>query len=507
MKRVALFIISIMLVLSVVGCNIFSNDLSDAIESLSSEFFKNETNSENDAETETEPSNLLDETTSSALDNTTSVTADTSTGDTEIIEKILDVPAIQSTATETSSKETTENDYIEVETIELDTVEDAEIPSISTQIESTSHHTALSSASYYQYSGLSDTEKKIYEDIRKSIETGATVIDVSAYGCSIDTVYTAYIAVISDHPQFFYLNKSFAYTYSARKKTIKQIILFYFDGNTSDEYNGNGELISSADRELISRQIAEFNNKIDEIVSSISSDISDFEKEKLIYEYLQNTVVYDTNAAAAVLSSSEISSHAFDVYGAACEGLAVCEGYSELFQYLCYCVGINATPVYGTASGVSHMWNAVCLDNEWYMVDVTWDDSAKEGLYCYSYFNITETEIQRNHDIDYETLQVPSCTATSYAYYNWYALYIESTSEAPTNYQTVIDYLSASNYQYLCVYVGNQTGNLQKYIQQYILSSRSALQKYIASNNCAISFESTYYSIGNYYYIPIVYNH
>ena len=183
--------------------------------------------------------------------------------------------------------------------------------------------------------------------------------------------------------------------------------------------------------------------------------------------------------------------------------LAVCEGYAELFQYLCYCVNINATPVYGTAYNVGHMWNAVLLDSEWYMVDVTWDDTAKDGLHCYGYFNITESVISTDHTIDYETIRVPSCTATTYAFYNWYALYVSSSSEDPTNYENVIDYLAKGSEKYLCVYVGNISKGKRKYIQQYILSSKSRLQQYISSMEYSISFDSTYYTIGNYCYIPL----
>ena len=64
----------------------------------------------------------------------------------------------------------------------------------------------------------------------------------------------------------------------------------------------------------------------------------------------------------------------------------VCEGYAKAFKILCDRLEIPCVLVSGIAdngSGVpeAHMWNAVMLgDNEWYGVDVTWNDPVVSGL-------------------------------------------------------------------------------------------------------------------------------
>jgi Transglutaminase-like superfamily len=62
------------------------------------------------------------------------------------------------------------------------------------------------------------------------------------------------------------------------------------------------------------------------------------------------------------------------------KGFAVCEGYSRLFKVLCMYAGIHAEIIsgYGRVNrgsrrfGNNHIWNAVWIDNEWKLLDVTW---------------------------------------------------------------------------------------------------------------------------------------
>lgn len=371
---------------------------------------------------------------------------------------------------------------------------------------STDVHTPLSPDKYYQKSFLSSSEQEIYELIVDAAKKGYSTVDVSAYSYDSKDLLRIYYAVQADYPQFFYLSGYFTYTTSRLTGAVNTVYLIYFDGSTTDYYENNLALGKEADRELISRQIKTFNNKTTQIVDMIPGDISEYEKEKMIYEYLQDSVTFDDDSNDSPPDSySEMENHAFDSYGAACEGKAVCEGYAELFQYLCYSVGIQATIVRGKTTRANHMWNAVCLDSEWYMVDPTWDDFDEDGLHCYSYFNVTDEYIKNSaHTVDSDGLRVPSCTSTRYAFYNMYSLFIESTSESPTNYREIIDYVVSRNETYMCVYVGNQSGDLTQYFQKYVYSPQSDVQRYIELKNYPIKILSFYYNVNDiYYYIQI----
>lgn len=61
--------------------------------------------------------------------------------------------------------------------------------------------------------------------------------------------------------------------------------------------------------------------------------------------------------------------------------IAFCDGYSRLFKALCEFAGIKSEIITGYARtntnrsgrfGVNHTWNAVYIDSNWYLLDVTW---------------------------------------------------------------------------------------------------------------------------------------
>ena len=363
-------------------------------------------------------------------------------------------------------------------------------------------HEPVAEQSYYQYSRLNDLEKTIYDKLNSSVKKMDTSVDLYSYKCSKDMIGKIYAALTADYPQYFYLTKNCSYSYDSKKQCVNQLFLMYTDGTTTDQYDDSGKRTITANRDVITNKINAFEAKISEIISSIPSDSSALEKEKWIYEFIQSHVAYDMQAADLVNKPNGIQvPHAYDVYGAICEGNAVCEGYAKLFQYLCYCVGVNSTVVFGTSSGQPHMWNCVELDNEWYMLDVTWDDSGQENLYCYSYFNLTRSKMSEDHFVDTSTLKVPSCVSDTYAFYNQYALYVSDISSAPTNYQQVLDRLVQKGDKQLCLYRGNQSGSMQEYIGKQILRTNSEVQQYISSKGYAIDLEHSYIEAGEYCYI------
>ena len=95
----------------------------------------------------------------------------------------------------------------------------------------------------------------------------------------------------------------------------------------------------------------------------------------MVHDYLVDSIEYD---------SSISKNHIYDIYGALVSRECVCEGYAKAFQYLMNEVGIDNVIVIGTGTNSnnqteSHAWNYVKLDNNWYAVDVTWDDPILIG--------------------------------------------------------------------------------------------------------------------------------
>ena len=86
----------------------------------------------------------------------------------------------------------------------------------------------------------------------------------------------------------------------------------------------------------------------------------------------------------------------------------VCQGYSVTFYIFMKQMGIPCTLVMGNTDDVSHAWNAVKLDGNWYYIDVTWDDPVVNGTsnypggdnISYEYLLCTYNHISMTHKED-----------------------------------------------------------------------------------------------------------
>lgn len=138
---------------------------------------------------------------------------------------------------------------------------------------------------------------------------------------------------------------------------------------------------------------------------------NDYENEMAVHDYLIDNITYD----------SGVTTH-FNAYEALTEGRAVCAGYAECFRTLMELQGIKCITISGTADGENHMWNAVRLDNEWYQVDVTWNDldaeSALDNVRLYTYFNASEQDMAINHTIT-SALPKDYVSGSRYIYTNY----------------------------------------------------------------------------------------
>ncbi|MCL2321379.1 MAG: DUF4358 domain-containing protein [Oscillospiraceae bacterium] len=124
----------------------------------------------------------------------------------------------------------------------------------------------------------------------------------------------------------------------------------------------------------------------------ISKDMSDYEKELAIHDWIIDHIDYD----------DEANNHSPDAkpdpdndnpYGAIIHKKAICSGYSSTFQLFMDLLGIQCITVHGsTTTGDEHAWNMVQIDGNWYCVDVTWDNPAGIDLTAsvkHKYFNVT----------------------------------------------------------------------------------------------------------------------
>lgn len=111
------------------------------------------------------------------------------------------------------------------------------------------------------------------------------------------------------------------------------------------------------------------------------------DSEKIIHDYLVEKVTYKDIDAP----------YSHEMPGVFLYGIGVCEGIAKAFKYLCDNTGISSGIVVGNikSGNTAHVWNQVCIDNEWYNVDVTFDSNLTKysGDVRYDYFNVTDCEL------------------------------------------------------------------------------------------------------------------
>ena len=382
-------------------------------------------------------------------------------------------------------------------------VTDPKLPTFSPSLQEY-FYIAIGQSDFYQYGFLPANEKKAYRLLVQAAQKGAVTVRVGDCKCTSETIFRVYRAFMADCPQFFYLSKTFLYTVGTWSDRVNTVILHYTDGSVTDEYNTKGRIIRTADRSRISEQIEEFSKKTEEWIAGFSTDWDVWGIEKQLHDKVIDEVAYDTETAEKVAASVNVSGHAFDAYGAACEGKAVCEGYAKLFQFLCYRMGINCTTVIGTVEEGSHMWNAAQLEGEWTMLDLTWDDAETEGLRYYRYFNLTESEMSADHIADREGLAVPSCTSEEGAFYRRFAFDVRSLSAPPEHFEEALDRLAAGNDRYLCIKMNGNEQRINRYIQTYLFPARSEVQRYIREQGYNIRFDTHSYISGDYLYLHLI---
>ena len=142
-------------------------------------------------------------------------------------------------------------------------------------------------------------------------------------------------------------------------------------------------------------------NAYDIVDSIITDDMSDREKAKAIHDWLCKNVAYDHDNYV----NNTVPDSSYTIEGPFLYNTSVCKGYAEAFTLMANVAGMQCKTINGTAYNGRitdfHAWNKILIDNEWYYVDVTWDDptpdSGKGVVYRYKYFLISKDEMGKDH--------------------------------------------------------------------------------------------------------------
>ncbi len=171
---------------------------------------------------------------------------------------------------------------------------------------------------------------------------------------------------------------------------------------------------------------AEIEMVTNQILASVPTGYSDYEKIKFVYEYVVNSVEYVTGAPDNQ-----------NIYSALVNKKSVCAGYAKETQYLLEKLGVPCIYVIGNATNDkgtdAHAWNIVLCDGKYYAVDSTWADPVFSGeaeetfnaTLLYDYLCCSDAELVRTHVAD-SKYQYPKCESEDLNYHRLNHMYHEN---------------------------------------------------------------------------------
>lgn len=182
-------------------------------------------------------------------------------------------------------------------------------------------------------------------------------------------------------------------------------------------------------------------NKAKQVLREIISDeMTDYEKALSIFDWICLNSVYDNKIVNYTSNTVSFTNYtSFSLEGVLNDGLAVCDGYSKTYSLLCNMEGIDCVRITGAidrnGDGISeglHAWNKVKVNNNWYVVDITWsvidtgaNDFYQDGATKYNsneflnhmYFLVSDDDIIDHIASDTE-LNTQCASPNSYNYYD-----------------------------------------------------------------------------------------
>lgn len=167
--------------------------------------------------------------------------------------------------------------------------------------------------------------------------------------------------------------------------------------NISDAYiSGDDSNLSDEDKETLEKAKA--------IINEVTTpEMSNFEKELAIYEWLCDNINHGTSTTVAMPTAAGSD---FTPQGVLKSKKAVCVGYATTFRMFMQMFGLECHIVHNDY----HSWDLVKLDDDqWYHVDVYSD----AGSTRYANFNMTDASFQSSHDWD--TSALPAAVGTKYS--------------------------------------------------------------------------------------------
>lgn len=180
----------------------------------------------------------------------------------------------------------------------------------------------------------------------------------------------------------------------------------------NDTDSSGANFVESVDFSMTYRQTKEDEEKIEKFVddwikNNIKDKMDEVLKIKNIHDFIVKKNSYYTGDENDKSKGYSIYSPASILFGNG----GVCNAYATLFDKIAEKSGIKTYYSTGTIKENSqlHIWNMVKIKDDWYNLDITWDDPVlksdnkiknEKEYVSYEYFLISDDQIRKSRTID-----------------------------------------------------------------------------------------------------------
>ncbi|MBR3811394.1 MAG: hypothetical protein IKJ16_03565 [Agathobacter sp.] len=265
-------------------------------------------------------------------------------------------------------------------------------------------------ANKYCYNLMDEKGKQCYRELYQGIINQDETIYV--HGTDWELCNSAITSILYDFPEIFWIDGS-----GERYIYLDECIVF----NPTYLYT----------EEERTKKQAEIDAQVNSVLAQIPLEYSEYDKAKFVYEYLVDSIEYVENAPDNQ-----------NIYSALVNKETVCAGYARANQYLLneldiFCIYVTGTTNETVEGEDGHAWNIACINDNYYIIDVTWGDPILEetegqekpleleDVKTYDYLCYSDELTKDTHFPD-EIYPYPACTSNDLEYFRLNGLYYES---------------------------------------------------------------------------------
>lgn len=225
-------------------------------------------------------------------------------------------------------------------------------------------------------------------------------------------------------------------------QTIDDLIEIFFENKWQEEIHeiwddtAVVEAYRSGSADGLSEEDAYVLETASAIIDEIITDgMTDYEKELAVYNWQVKYIRYDEEHFSPIPVDVDEYEYNYYPYGVLKYHSAICVGNATTFKLFMDMLDIDCRIIHSTEQG-EHAWNLVCLDGEWYHVDVTFDGGYEEP--DYAYFNVPDS-FKLGGGYPWDTEEFPAAEGFKYCYCLNNAVEAESKEEVVRLIKDMLD--------------------------------------------------------------------